>query len=187
MAKQNYLQKLIPNLIDDDNPVNSVKFEPFNEEVIIVESLPATVVKIENLDEVYESQHEASDAKDFFDASDSCDNDDGLKGVNDELGIECNLTSDEPASPRMPSTKPTDTSVPKNKSEKDEFDKLAPSFMHMECEVCKQPFTKLSEVRKHYRVKHKQRNVWMKCCQKRMDLYDIIEHIRHHLDPEIFR
>lgn len=184
VATQNYLQELVPNLIDDDSPVNSVKSEVFDGEVIIAESSPVAVVKIENHDEVYESQHEASDAGDFSDASDHSDDDESLTGFKEKLGRECNLSGDESASPKIPSP---EASGNKNKLEKDKFDKLAPNFMDMECEVCKQPFKKLSEARKHYRVKHKQRNVWMRCCQKRMDLYDIIEHIQHHLDPEIFR
>lgn len=196
-ARSNFLRNLVrgesPHFIeincdaiecDDHIPADSVKTEADGGDVVKVESeLP----RDDTIDNEAPGNHSASEAEDFFDDADHTD--EGHVNFSEELGVKCRLGGDELASAESATAKlvATNTSMASAKFEEDKFDKLAANYMDMACELCKNPFKKLAEMRKHYRVKHKQRNVWMKCCQKRLDLYDVIEHIQYHLNPQIFK
>lgn len=68
-----------------------------------------------------------------------------------------------------------------------EFDHLISKFMDMQCELCRQPFGTLSQASSHYRSKHQRRTATLKCCQRRIKMPDIRDHIQHHLNPNLFK
>lgn len=67
------------------------------------------------------------------------------------------------------------------------FDKLIPICMNMQCDTCQHPFGSLSEATRHYKRKHKRRSVSVNCCQRKVLLKGIRDHIRYHLDPNTFK
>lgn len=179
MKEECHFSEINCDTYDDDNDDIQLKSEPIDEDIEKIDLPLPTIDEIvlhssENRNGyLNNSNHDhESDGENYFDAA-VCNSSD------DEL----NLTQTTVA--KIVST--SVASVRKNQSECEKFDKLAPNYMDMACELCKHPFQKLSDARKHYRVKHKQRNVWIKCCRKKIDLYDIIEHIQYHLKPDIFR
>lgn len=66
------------------------------------------------------------------------------------------------------------------------IDELISDYMDMFCEVCEEPIGKLSEVRGHYLYKHQRRTITLKCCQQRIQITDIRDHIKYHLKPDAF-
>lgn len=69
----------------------------------------------------------------------------------------------------------------------EKFDHLILEYMKMHCEICQQPFATLSEAISHYRSKHQRRTVTLKCCQRRIKMPDIRDHIQYHLTPDVFK
>lgn len=65
-------------------------------------------------------------------------------------------------------------------------DHLIPVYMEMNCEICRHPFQTLPEARRHYWKKHQRGTATLKCCQRRIRISDIRDHIQHHLNPSIF-
>lgn len=195
-AKNNYFQKLEgtnfaevkcePIGGDADNQ-SSVKSEPIEEDVLKCESPTPRVNEIKNRCKIQNSSNDDIEVADSSNDDSNTEYDQCDEKFDGESGAD--LRRDEWTTPK-PATEVMTISVAtvnKNIVMRDKFDKLAPNYIDMVCERCKHPFTRLSEARKHYRLKHKQRNAWVKCCQKKMDLYDIIEHIQYHLNPEIFK
>lgn len=67
------------------------------------------------------------------------------------------------------------------------IDHLIADYIEMTCEICQHPFKTLKRARGHLRGIHKLRSIKVKCCQKKVDLYDISGHIQSHLNPEIYK
>lgn len=69
-----------------------------------------------------------------------------------------------------------------------QYDHLIPNYMDMFCENCKHPFDTFKEACKHYTWKHKQKNVFVRCCQRRLSIPgQIRDHVQYHLNEEIFK
>lgn len=66
------------------------------------------------------------------------------------------------------------------------FDHLISDYMLMHCEICQEPLATLSKACSHYRRKHQRFTALMKCCQRRIKLTDIRNHIQYHLNPGAF-
>lgn len=84
-------------------------------------------------------------------------------------------------------TKTTDTSIAVELSARRNVDHLAATFMDMRCEECGHPFVSLTEAISHYKNHHKTRTARMKCCQRRLQLYSIRDHMKYHLNPDTFK
>lgn len=67
------------------------------------------------------------------------------------------------------------------------FDHLISKYMDMHCELCRHPFRTLSEASSHYRSQHQRRTATLKCCQRRIQVPDIRDHIQYHLNPNLFK
>lgn len=67
------------------------------------------------------------------------------------------------------------------------FDHLISKYMDMYCEVCQHPFNTLSEASSHYRSQHQRRTATLKCCQRRIKMPDIRDHIKYHLNSNAFK
>lgn len=72
-------------------------------------------------------------------------------------------------------------------TENENFDHLISKYMEMHCELCQHPFATLSEASSHYRSKHQRRTATLKCCQRRIKMPDIRDHILYHLNPDLFK
>lgn len=70
---------------------------------------------------------------------------------------------------------------------KNNIDHLVADYIDMACEICEHPFKTLKKARGHLRGIHKLRSIKVKCCQRKVDLYDISGHIQSHLNPEIYK
>lgn len=70
---------------------------------------------------------------------------------------------------------------------KKKFDHLISKYMDMKCEICRHPFDTLSDASYHYRSKHQRRTAKLKCCQRRIKMPDIRDHIQYHLNPNMFK
>lgn len=76
----------------------------------------------------------------------------------------------------------------KGSTRTDKFDHLICNYMDMECEKCQHPFGTLLDASSHYQNKHQQRSVFLKCCQRRVNLPgEIRDHILYHLNPDAFK
>lgn len=99
-----------------------------------------------------------------------------------DAGEECKTEENRPVSV---ATSPTESSPKHRKSSK--FDHLMADYIDVTCHVCGHPFQSLSEAKSHLRNKHKVRSLQMKCCQRRVYIYEIDKHIQSHSNPEIYR
>lgn len=90
--------------------------------------------------------------------------------------------------PRPPSPHKTfTTSLTFEKLTKNNINHLITDYIDMKCHVCEYPFKTIRKARGHLRTVHKVRSIKMKCCGKKVGLYDIISHIHSHLNPEIYK
>lgn len=67
------------------------------------------------------------------------------------------------------------------------FDDLVSKYMNMHCEICRHPLETLPEARQHYRSKHNQRSFNIKCCDRLLPASHIRDHLRYHMNPDIFK
>lgn len=74
-----------------------------------------------------------------------------------------------------------------NNKVNEKLDHLITKYMEMHCELCRHPFATLSEVSSHYRSEHQRRAATLKCCQRRIKMPDIRDHIQYHLNPDVFK
>lgn len=84
-------------------------------------------------------------------------------------------------------TKTKTINLDRKKCVDEHLESMVSNYMDMACEICEYPFDSLATANGHYRKEHNKRGIIVKCCQKRVDLYDIFEHIQYHLDPDIFK
>lgn len=82
---------------------------------------------------------------------------------------------------------PPKTTKKSRKKSSTKFNHVIADYIDMACEVCKHPFQSLPEARGHLRSKHKLWSIHLKCCQRRVALYDINGHIQSHSNPEIYK
>lgn len=68
-----------------------------------------------------------------------------------------------------------------------EFVKLIPNFFDLTCEICKYRCASIYEITKHYRVRHKETRATVQCCQRKIPINDIRDHILFHMNPDLFR
>lgn len=152
---------------EGDDEVRSVKVEPIVDVVVIkLEPPPSEENTIEN----DTKEHVMECNNDHFDQTDI------------STGLE--LVTVPSAQPKAE----VKTILPRSKRRKTtsrKFDHLIANYIDMKCELCEYPFGTLMDARGHLRSVHKLRSIKMKCCQKKVDLYDVNGHIQYHLDPEI--
>lgn len=74
-----------------------------------------------------------------------------------------------------------------SKSTTDEFMNLIPNYFDMICELCNFKFKSLNNVFRHYRYKHDNVKIKVKCCPERIASSDLREHILHHLNPDLYK
>lgn len=126
---------------------------------------------------------------DDFHSNDSNDEDEsGVSLVNELTSERTVAAAIELANENIPKTKITKTTPSdSDKTVGEHLENLVPNYMDMVCEVCSHPFESLATAIGHYRRTHNQRGIIVKCCQRRVDLYDMVEHIQYHLNPDIFK
>lgn len=74
-----------------------------------------------------------------------------------------------------------------NKTRKTTFDDLVSKYLNMNCELCNHPLATLPEARAHYRSIHDQRSVLINCCDRRLRASNIRDHLRYHMNPDLFK
>lgn len=58
----------------------------------------------------------------------------------------------------------------------------------LECDICNQFFSNLTLLRKHFNSEHPKQKCYVSCCQRKLKhRFDIVEHIRYHIDPNTFK
>ncbi|KAM7346575.1 uncharacterized protein ACRADG_006451 [Cochliomyia hominivorax] len=58
----------------------------------------------------------------------------------------------------------------------------------LECDLCNQGFSNLTLLRKHFASEHPKQKCYVSCCQRKLKhRFDIVEHIRYHIDPNTFK
>ncbi|XP_037810347.1 zinc finger protein 91-like [Lucilia sericata] len=58
----------------------------------------------------------------------------------------------------------------------------------LECDICNLAFTNLTFLRKHFSIEHPKQKCYVSCCQRKLKhRFDIVEHIRYHIDPNTFK
>lgn len=67
------------------------------------------------------------------------------------------------------------------------FDHLMPQYMSMTCDICDYPFKSMSGAFTHYRKEHQTQKIHIKCCDCQLRMRDVKDHIRYHLDPDVFK
>lgn len=76
-----------------------------------------------------------------------------------------------------------------NKQKTQEIDAFIAEWKQvLECELCNQVFTNLTLLRKHFSIEHPKQKCFVTCCQRKLKhRFDIVEHIRFHIDPNTFK
>lgn len=64
---------------------------------------------------------------------------------------------------------------------------LFPQYIDMICKICETKFDALCAALHHYRDKHHQTKIYVKCCQKLISVAYVRDHILHHLNPDVFK
>uniref|UniRef100_A0A1I8NTB4 C2H2-type domain-containing protein n=2 Tax=Stomoxys calcitrans TaxID=35570 RepID=A0A1I8NTB4_STOCA len=81
--------------------------------------------------------------------------------------------------------------LPKNrprKTNKAIDDTIAAWKPNLECYVCFETFDTFTLLRLHFRQRHKQKHFYVECCERKFAFRHLLEeHVRVHLDPDIFK
>lgn len=59
--------------------------------------------------------------------------------------------------------------------------------MSMTCERCDLPIKTLSELIKHYQDEHKEERIQMKCCETKLKINELLDHMKYHENPDQYR
>lgn len=64
-----------------------------------------------------------------------------------------------------------------------------PPYFDMSCDLCNAAFDSFQRVKKHYKMRHKISKGYIKCCsnKKFYKRSSIIDHIKWHLNPNLFQ
>lgn len=62
-----------------------------------------------------------------------------------------------------------------------------PKRMNMICGKCNLPVKTLSELIKHYQIAHKNERIQMICCNTKVRIQDLLDHMEYHKTPEKYR
>lgn len=73
-----------------------------------------------------------------------------------------------------------------SKSAKDMFMRLIPNYYDMKCELCNYEFKSLNQAYAHYRFKHDNAKIKLKCCSQRILSSDLRDHILYHMNPDLY-
>lgn len=73
-----------------------------------------------------------------------------------------------------------------SKSAKNMFMKLIPNYYDMKCELCNYEFKSLNQAYAHYRFKHENAKIKLKCCPQRILSSDLRDHILYHMNPDLY-
>lgn len=118
---------------------------------------------------------------------DTCsESDEGKLNVNRKRKMSVNETLTAPIAAEL-AEEISECTESKKKTRKKAFDELVSKYMNMNCELCNHPFETLPEARAHYRSTHGQRDVIINCCDRRLRVSNIRDHLRYHMDPDIFK
>lgn len=63
---------------------------------------------------------------------------------------------------------------------------LASKYMRINCELCDHPFETLASARIHCRSKHNS-TAKFTCCERRLRIYNINDHLQYHLNPDVYK
>lgn len=83
------------------------------------------------------------------------------------------------------SYKSREISSSKNTTTEEDF-QLASKYMRMNCELCDHPFETLASAKAHSRNVHNTTTKFL-CCDRRMRIYNINDHLQYHLNPDLFK
>lgn len=73
-----------------------------------------------------------------------------------------------------------------SKSAKEMFKRLIPNYYDMKCELCNYEFKSLNQAYAHYRFKHDNAKIKLKCCSQRILSSDLRDHILYHMNPDLY-
>lgn len=108
---------------------------------------------------------------------------------DENIGEELPMEDSDAESIDENSTKAADRSITQTKSIENETklkECLISNCIDMNCDSCGVSFSSLSDAISHYRSKHNKHSAMIPCCQRRLRLSDIPDHIRYHLNPDAF-
>lgn len=124
-------------------------------------------------------------------ADDDCTEKDQKESVREKVHENCDNATEKTAelASRVyeKADKTSSASMKLRKMAKKEFLELIPKYFDLNCEICKCRCKSLSNVFIHYRDKHKQTRATVQCCQRKMPIKDIRDHILFHLNPDVFK
>lgn len=83
--------------------------------------------------------------------------------------------------PDVPRTKQNSNSIPPDSSS-------IRTFFDMQCEICKTELSSLQHAKLHYLEQHDIPDGYIKCCEMKFrEVKNINDHLRYHLNPNIFK
>lgn len=173
----------------DDTPkfveINCDSFECEDDSSVPKEKPDEIVIKVEMESIIKDS---SDDDKSLVQQDDIDDDGENVANLEDKSSLDAvaRRPADE-ATPKTESTISPSKGYEGTEGEQKHLESLVPNFMDMVCDTCQYPFESLAAANAHYRHEHRQRGIVVKCCQKRVDLYDVFEHIQYHLNPDIFK
>lgn len=182
------------DLVDIDGELSEVKHEQ-TECVVIEDSTSAHFVSetIENdvksdLEETEKDTNGqlAADTFDNDEVSNESDGDDSGSNWSDGLSMKMDLDINWEMT-NMAMATPIASELAEYADKKNGIDDLVAKYMNMTCDACDQSFETVQEGRDHYRIKHDKRPVIINCCDRRLRLYHIRDHLRYHMNPDIFK
>lgn len=201
---------------DDDIPSVKVE-PMVVDDVVKVESLPIAEKEAGSASNVHDSHDNGSsdyfDSGNFINCKDDSDSDwdddDSIPIRKEVFGLatECNANVDNESASISKATKnirknrkkKSGSSKAKAKSANKTVEKgstksvisekdfqLASKYMRMNCELCDHPFETLASARAHCRSKHNSTAKFI-CCDRRMRIYNINDHLQYHMNPDVFK
>lgn len=81
--------------------------------------------------------------------------------------------------------KMSENSSTKNGASETDF-QVASKYMRMNCEVCDHPFETLALAKSHSQLTHNS-TARFTCCDRRLRIYNINDHLQYHLNPDVFK
>lgn len=68
------------------------------------------------------------------------------------------------------------------------YDQFIADNFDMSCDLCDATFIAFHDARRHYKECHNEEKGWIKCCGTKLRLLSLVrDHIKKHLNPELFK
>lgn len=72
-------------------------------------------------------------------------------------------------------------------SSSSQFDRMLSKYLKMMCDICGQSVMTLTGAIQHHWDRHKKVLGAVKCCDRKIPLHELNDHMKYHMDPDVYR